>query len=198
LKLSILIPSLLEYDRSVPRYTLIKELHRQINQSKEPSEYEILTDYTPRGQITIGAKRNKLIQQAKGKYIAFIDDDDMIRGSYIQCLSQGMMHNVDLISFGREFYRNGVYESTTFFNKFFQKENEASLKEVKAMNFNPYGISHFCGFYHLSCVKREIAMQVKFIDANEREDYLWSEGIKPLIQSEHHIPLVLYTVQHNK
>ncbi len=39
-----------------------------------------------RGELTIGAKRNQLLQQAAGRYTVFIDDDDLVHQSYIDLI----------------------------------------------------------------------------------------------------------------
>jgi len=33
--------------------------------------------------MTIGAKRNQLLHRAKGDYVAFVDDDDLVSSDYV-------------------------------------------------------------------------------------------------------------------
>ena len=77
MKLSILICTLPERKAYLAR--LLGILSPQVIQGK----VEVLTDDTPRGVITTGQKRNNLLNRAKGKYIVFIDDDDMVPGHYV-------------------------------------------------------------------------------------------------------------------
>src|SRR6478609_7574672 len=59
-------------------------------------EIEILTD--GREGISIGEKRNTLLQRAKGDYVAFIDDDDRVSSHYVANLMIGIESGVDACS----------------------------------------------------------------------------------------------------
>ena len=45
-------------------------------------EIEIITDSSM--TYNIGTKRNKLLSLASGKYIVFLDDDDLIASDYVE------------------------------------------------------------------------------------------------------------------
>ena len=172
---------------------LLKELKRQIGMSRNPEYFEILFDAGERGVISIGAKREKMKRIATGKYFVGLDDDDDISSNYIYLLEEGMWHNVDIITFGQDFYQDGRFVAATYFNRFLNKENAES--KAWGFNFNHTRKFYWAGSaYHLMAVRRELALKVPFIDANFNEDHLYSEGLKPLLQSEFHIPHVLYKV----
>ena len=174
-------------------------LKHQIKNSRHPEGFEILFDASPRGTLTIGAKREKMKRLAIGKYICYIDDDDVIRENYIDLLIEGMFYNCDIVSFGCDYYRDGKFVQTTFFNRFLDAENKESQRKVTTIGepFNTTRVWYACGSaFHLMPVKRELALQVEFIDANDNEDHLYSEGLKPLLQSEFHIPHAIYKVNH--
>ena len=75
--LSILICSLHE------RAGQLNELMGRLNHQTEGFPVEILTEIDSR-QMTIGAKRNLLLSKAKGVYLAFVDDDDMVSPDYVR------------------------------------------------------------------------------------------------------------------
>lgn len=180
---------------------LFSKLKNQIlNTFLLPNNYEILYDATERGLITIGAKRNKLRNYAKGKYICFIDDDDTISGNYIDLITEAMMYNADIITFGIDNYFNGRYQSTTFINRFLDEQNKETTNFLTTENIGlrPNHIFYHAGSqYHLTPVKMEISLQIPFIDANNNEDHEYSEGIKRFLQSEFHIGHVLYLIKQN-
>ena len=77
---------------------LISELNNQFTDEKfVPFEdYEILIQSDT--DKTIGEKRNELLERARGEYIAFIDDDDMIGEDYIKCFVEGYEYKPDCYS----------------------------------------------------------------------------------------------------
>ena len=71
-KLSILIPSIDE------RKNLLAELMGALRPQKTDNvEFLVMTD---NGQMSIGQKRNMLLGQSHGEYVAFVDDDDEAGG----------------------------------------------------------------------------------------------------------------------
>ena len=42
---------------------------------------------------TIGEKRNWLLEQAKGEYVVFVDDDDLVTNNYVQSIMKRMNTN---------------------------------------------------------------------------------------------------------
>jgi len=68
-------------------------VERLVDQSKDkPAEILCLIDNKRR---SIGAKRNALLDMANGKFIAFIDDDDMVTTDYIDTLLEAIKSNPD-------------------------------------------------------------------------------------------------------
>lgn len=74
--LSILICSLTARDASLQR--LLGILTPQCD--GQPVEIVIEKD---EGQLSIGQKRQRLLECAKGKYVAFVDDDDAVSNDYV-------------------------------------------------------------------------------------------------------------------
>ncbi|MCJ7992656.1 glycosyltransferase [Priestia sp. OVS21] len=103
IKLSVLIPSTPERLTHLAR--MISELERQSAQL--PVEILAMIDNKKR---TIGAKRNILIEQAQGKYVSFVDDDDRIEPDYIQTLVETINQNpnADCITFDVEVNLSGL------------------------------------------------------------------------------------------
>lgn len=178
--LSICICTLPERSESFKR--LLDELMRQKN-----DYVEIFWDDTERGVITIGAKRQKLKQRAIGEYIVYIDDDDMIEKNYVQLVLEATQGYPDIITFSFNKYVDEMYMNTFVVNRFLEDGNNW-CSPYWARNYNPtHKFTINSVYYHLMAVRRELALQVLFIDSNEREDEAYSDGLIPLIKTEKHI-----------
>lgn len=78
------------------------------------SRVEILT-LTDNKQRSIGAKRQALLNLAQGKYIAFLDDDDVPSHNYIErAVSLQMMGLIDVITFNQYVSINDEMYPLTF------------------------------------------------------------------------------------
>jgi hypothetical protein len=95
---SILIPTL------AGREQQLNKLIKCIRENTKDRKVEICLNYDNR-EITTGLKRNILLQNAKGKYVSFVDDDDDLTPFYFQdafscidgnfdvCRLKGKLHN---------------------------------------------------------------------------------------------------------
>ncbi len=110
MKLSILICTIGE--RETMFNSLIGNIHAQIQNYDNTEILPFMDD----GQLSIGYKRNILLNKALGEYICFIDDDDNVTSNYVKLLMEGINKGVDCCSLrGRYsvddiFY--GVFEQT--------------------------------------------------------------------------------------
>jgi glycosyltransferase involved in cell wall biosynthesis len=174
IKLSILIPTLVQ---RIDMYnSLLEALHKQVT-----NEVEILSHSDP--FMSIGEKRNELLNNAKGEYVCFIDDDDEISENYIKNLLEGISKDVDCCSL------RGIitfdYDSPKYF------EHSIKYNEYKTTD-NPITYERYPN--HLNCIKASIAKQFKFPEINHGEDTDWATQIHKsgLIKSEHYINETMY------
>ena len=181
MKLSILIPTL----------TSRREfLHRLMNvitpQVYNRDDVQIVTRLD-NGEQTIGEKRNWLLQRAKGDYVAFIDDDDLVSDDYIAKLMEGIEKGVDCCSLTGEITFNGADRSIF--------EHSIKYKEYRTNNDAVYPNVKFERFpNHISCIKASIAKRFRFPDWNNSEDTAWATQVHKsgLIKEEHWIDGVIY------
>jgi glycosyltransferase involved in cell wall biosynthesis len=78
--LSILIPSI--PSRQELRATLVARLEAQIRSMGVPSVAEVIV-FEDDKSLSVGAKRNKLLREALGEFVAFVDDDDDVSDDYV-------------------------------------------------------------------------------------------------------------------
>jgi|694.fasta_scaffold64012_5 glycosyltransferase involved in cell wall biosynthesis len=180
-ELSILIPTL---PARIDSYAnLIKILNKQVTENNLINRVQILSLCDTK-EISVGQKRNILLNKSVGKYVCFIDDDDLIAPDYLIKLINAISSNADVITFCGDYVENTVV--TPF-----------SISMVHRGNFNHPNI-----FYrlpnHLCPVKREIALSSQFTDKNFGEDSDYAERINKQLKNEFHIQDKLYFYMYNE
>jgi glycosyltransferase involved in cell wall biosynthesis len=172
--LSVLIPTL--PNRIEMYHDLLKELNKQ-----RTSYIEIITHSDP--FMSIGQKRNELLNDANGEYVCFIDDDDTISENYINHLLEGIHKGVDCCSLRGRITFDGILP------EYF--EHSIKYKEYKTTD-NPIKYERYPN--HLNCIKSSIAKQFKFPEINHGEDTDWATQIfnSGLIKTEHYINGIMY------
>jgi glycosyltransferase involved in cell wall biosynthesis len=92
--LSILTPAV--PSRLSQIQALIEQVHKQ---NSGNVEHLVLIDNKAR---TVGEKRDALLVSAKGKYVAFVDDDDWISDDYVSEIVKAAQSAPDVITFLQE------------------------------------------------------------------------------------------------
>ncbi len=137
-------------------------------------ELLILTDNE---NMSIGEKRNRLKKMAKGKYIVYIDDDDLISNDYVREIYRACLKEKDCVVFN---------ESRIDINK-----NEYVLKY--RLNINRDVEHRYEKYPNSRCViKKEIADKFDFKNISMDEDDSWGLMLKPYLLTESVIDKVLY------
>ena len=104
-----------DYDLSVlicsvdDRADALRSLLAKMNSCQHTLRVEILTNIDNRKK-SVGLKRQELLQQAKGKYCCFVDDDDDIDEDYFKEI-QEVLHacpQADVVSMIGMYYQDGV------------------------------------------------------------------------------------------
>jgi len=176
MKLSILICTLPQ--RFVMFEDLQFRLKWQIN-TKYNGQVEIINDSSTK--YTIGEKRNHLLEEAKGKFVVFIDDDDEVSEDYIESIIEAIDSNqeIDCIGMKGKITFDGKNEK-----KWIISTSCGSWHEKDNMYFRTPN--------HISPVRRDIALKVKFPKIMIGEDYEYSMGILPHLKREVLIDKELY------
>jgi glycosyltransferase involved in cell wall biosynthesis len=130
-------------------------------------EMEILTDNGM--DCNIGAKRNRMLQSAKGEYVVFVDDDDLVTPDYVSKIFSGM--GADCIGISGIMTVDGRDMKQWHISKQYGSWREENGVYLRTPN-------------HISPVRREIALRVGFPEIEHGEDYAYSMGILPLLKTE--------------
>jgi glycosyltransferase involved in cell wall biosynthesis len=139
------------------------------------------------GSISVGKKRQNLLDRSQGDYLAFIDDDDRVSSSYLSRISEALQDSPDCV---------GMQGIVTFDGKR-SELFEHSIRHPKW--------ERRCGVYyrypnHLNPVRRDLALKVGFKDLRVGEDFDYSNRLRPLISTEYfiHEPIYFYDYISNK
>jgi glycosyltransferase involved in cell wall biosynthesis len=123
------------------------------------------------GEKSVGAKRNELLEAAKGDYVVFIDDDDMISPFYVFGILNAIQQSPDCV---------GI-EGIITLKDIGPKKFIHSLQYTDWYEENE--IYYRCP-NHLNPIKREIALDAKFPDKYWQEDKDFSQRLKGKLKTE--------------
>jgi hypothetical protein len=175
--LSILTPAVPSRMRQLD--WLCEKISRQIDECAV--EHLVLLDNKRR---TVGEKRDALLRIARGKYVAFVDDDDMIRDSYVASILVEAQFDPDVITFRQQAWIN----------------NEPAEIEFKLGNPNePFRIGELVkrNAWHVCAWRRTLAIYSKFPASNYGEDWAYAAPLCRMAVSERHIPRILHEYHHD-
>lgn len=174
LKLSLLLATIEN------RASLFALLHAEILKQAEGKPVEILVACDAK-QISIGKKRQNLLEQATGDYIAYIDDDDWIAPTYVDDILKALESNPDCVGFKITCTTNGQNQQSAI----------ASMR-YPTWRENVDGYAHARSTYHKTPHKRELGLKVGFHDIRYGEDRPYSMKLMQYVKTESFIDKVLY------
>ena len=139
------------------------------------------------GEVSIGQKRQHMIEQARGEFVVFIDDDDTVVDHYVASLLEAIRANpdTDCVTFRSQRYCDGAYEADCVYSLRNRTNDGCEERD---------GVRTYIRFpYHVTPVRRSLALQVGFESLDHREDTDFAERLRPLLRSEVHLPEALYS-----
>ena len=130
----------------------------------------------------IGEARNKLLRAAGGKYITFLDDDDLLLEGYFELVLQNIEADKDVITYDQWAVVDGV-------------EGRINCRlGHEAEAFRPGGVTRRPPWFW--CVwRRELACAYAVPQVRRNEDVLWLRHLWAEAETEAHIPQVLHRYQ---
>lgn len=173
--LAVLIPTLND------RRRYLNVLHSHIAKQIGERDVQIITNYTGR-EMSIGAKRQMMLENCKADYICFVDDDDMVSTEYISLIYDAIQKEPDVVGMrGIITIDGGERFEWCISTKYDWAENQDGFRYVRYPN-------------HLAPIRRELALQAGFKDMGHGEDYDYSMRLKELgkLKKEEFIDEELY------
>lgn len=118
-----------------------------------------------------GVKRNKLLQRAKGRYVVFIDSDDLIDGDYVDKILMALEHNPDCVGISGYMTTDGAHLRGWRISLLYEEWGQRDGLLVRSPN-------------HISPVRRDIAVSVGFPEIARGEDAEYSKRLVGKLKSE--------------
>lgn len=121
---------------------------------------------------TIGEKRQRLLERSNGRFVAFVDDDDMISHDYVWRIVGALQDSptVDCVAI------NGLMTTA----------GSRGERFVHALGYEwgeRDGV-HYRSPNHLSPVRRDLALAAGFPAQNHGEDHAYSVKLQPLLKNQ--------------
>jgi len=184
-KLSILIPSVPNrvVTKMLPLYTKLED---QISRLTNPKDVEVLV-FLDNKRRSIGYKRESLLYIARGNYVAFADDDDLVEDYYVEEAIKAIdkADDVDVITFKEQVFinQNGPFELT--FKLGYPNNDPVTIPNAKRPPWH-------CCFW-----KRKLAQKFHFPDSMYGEDWAWASQVNSVASTSYHIDKFMRTYIYN-
>lgn len=184
--LSILIPSV-PNRRKTFMQNILDQVETQISELGR-SDIEVLCLYDNKRR-KLGEKRNNLLDIAKGRYLVFIDDDDVISDDYIEeiCYALDNSNDVDCV----------VYDIICTIND----GPQLLCKYGVELNYNyatpESGVTWTGKPTHTHVWKSSLVKEARFPLENYGEDVNWVQQVWHRVRSQARIDKVLYYYKQN-
>jgi glycosyltransferase involved in cell wall biosynthesis len=137
-------------------------------------EIVILTD---NGEMPIGTKRNVSLDFSNGKYVCFVDDDDIVSDAYVDLILSKANENSDVIVF------NGIVTTNGWDIKLGRQGIEYEYGEIDNVYYRLPN--------HLAIHKKETMIE-RFLDIRTGEDDEWAQRRLKEIKTQSRIDELVY------
>lgn len=135
------------------------------------------------GEHSTGWKRNRLIEQARGQFISFVDDDDRVSDDYLSRICEAIRTHPGIDCVGIR----GVI-------RFRGSHPREFVHSIRYPDYMTRGGVYLRPPYHLNPIRRSIATRYRFADVCYSEDIDWARTMASdgVLQKECFIDSVLY------
>lgn len=138
--------------------------------------------YWNTGERLIGEIRQALLEEARGEYVCFVDDDDWLPEDYFTLILPAL--TADYVGFNVELLETGRHIALAYHS-------------LRYPNWSQDDKGFYRNVTHLNPIKRDIARQVSYAAQGIGEDAAWARQVAPLLKTEVYLDKVLYYYQHD-
>lgn len=182
MKLSILIATVEGREHSFEKVR--QAFDAQINEGGFFGDVEIVSKKDNK-EMSIGNKRQWLLENCSGDYIVFFDDDDHPFPFYLDEVMKALDTNPDCVGFLIHMTTNGNKPQTCCHSLRF-----------KQWAYKRAGYDYVRNVTHFNPVRRKFALEAGFKDMRFGEDKDYADRVTPLCTDEAFIPKKLFHYQY--
>lgn len=156
-----------------------------------PGQVEVVALRNPGGlaQNQLAGLRQALLTDARGTWISFVDDDDLVSSHYVKSVMEALEQDPDFVAFTMAYYEAGVLDSRPVFTGLHLERWSDSLRAC------------FRDITHVNPVRTSIARQAGFPSppGASAEDWQYVEAVRPLLAGGKQVVINddLYHYRHN-
>lgn len=133
----------------------------------------------------LGEIRQALVEDAKGEYISFIDDDDMVPEYYCDKVMDALKLDVDYVGWQMQLFNNGERAKPTYHSLSYPTWSEDEL-------------GYYRNISHLNPIKKSLALKESFIvQPGLPEDFSWAHRMTEHVCTESYINQEMYFYLHS-
>lgn len=158
------------------RREMFKLLYFEFHKQTQDKPVEVLYEEDNK-EISIGAKRQKLLERAKGDYIVFFDSDDWPMPYYVDEILEALEQKPDCVGFLIHMTTNGKRPQVCCHSLQYPVWRGDGKIKID-------GYDYVRNVTHFNCVRRDLALQVGFKDLRFGEDRLYSDAVTQLCEIE--------------
>lgn len=141
-------------------------------------------------KLDIGKKRQELVERARGEFISFVDDDDMVADDYVSKILPHLGYN-DYIGFKVQLNRK---EDEYAISRGKKPEIKITYHSLRYSGWSEDRNGYYRDISHLNPIRKSIALLESF-DSGKGEDYRWAKSMrkhKHLLKRERFIDETMY------
>jgi hypothetical protein len=165
-----------------PRAAKLKEL-MTVLEPQITKEVQVIVLYN-NFEKPIGELRQQIVNQAKGQYISFIDDDDLVPIDFVATILPHLNGKNDYVGFKVALFNNGVRMRPVYHS-------------LKYTDWKEDEQGYYRDITHLNPLKTEIARQATFA-GGAGEDMAWANQLRGKAKREHFIDREMYEYRHSQ
>jgi glycosyltransferase involved in cell wall biosynthesis len=153
--------------------------------------WQLIIDDRPRGTVSIGAKRQAMVEECTGDYIVHLDDDDIVPPDYIATILKALESNPDCVGHFELVEGHGPIPLIAKWTK----DAPGWVSGAQAMRQK---VAYLRTPFHKTPIRADIVRAIGFKDMHFGEDKDFSDRLRQarLIKTEVFIPRVLYTYRY--
>jgi glycosyltransferase involved in cell wall biosynthesis len=143
--------------------------------------------------VSIGEKRNRMAEIAKGEIIAHFDDDDYYAPDYLRTMVERICQGHDLVKFSRWFLYSGLYRMLGYWDclRITGLHYVWSNRPPSVATFGPRDSenlrNNYLGYGFSYVYRRKVWEAVRFPDLDWNEDGLFAANVNSRFRL-HHFP----------